>query len=91
MPILATKEEKWTYEDYVQFPDNGKRYQIIQGEVYMSPAPVPYHQRVLAKLGNILYRFVNLNKLGEVFYAPCDVLFSDEDVVQPDIFFISKE
>ncbi|MEW6619844.1 MAG: Uma2 family endonuclease [bacterium] len=91
MPILATKEEKWTYEDYVQFPDDGKRYQIIQGEVYMSPAPVPYHQRISAKLFEILQQFVKINKLGEVFYAPCDVLFSDEDVVQPDIFFISKE
>ncbi|MEW5694303.1 MAG: Uma2 family endonuclease [Candidatus Hydrogenedentota bacterium] len=89
MSTVATEEEKWTYQDYVQFPDNGKRYQIIQGEVYMSPAPVPYHQRIIRKLGKIIDEFITRSNLGEVFYAPCDVVFSDENVVQPDIFFIS--
>ncbi|MEW6608051.1 MAG: Uma2 family endonuclease, partial [bacterium] len=91
MSTVATEEEKWTYQDYVQFPDNGKRYQIIQGEVYMSPAPVPYHQRIIRKLGKIIDEFVTRNDLGEIFYAPCDVLLSDINVVQPDIFFISNE
>jgi Uma2 family endonuclease len=91
MNTVALKEEKFTYEDYVHFPNDGKQYQIIRGEVYMTPAPVPYHQRVIRKLGRILDEFITTNKLGEVFYAPCDVLLSDEDVVQPDLFFISNE
>jgi len=87
----ATKEEKFTYQDYIHFPDNGKRYQIINGEVYMSPAPVPYHQRIIIKLSKILDEFVAKHNLGIVFIAPCDILLSDEDIVQPDIFFISNE
>lgn len=91
MKTTVTKEEIFTYQDYINFPDNGKRYQIINGEVYMSPAPVPYHQTVLLNLAKLLERFVTKNKLGKVFIAPCDVVFSDENVVQPDIFFISNE
>lgn len=92
MGQVAIKEEEiFTYQDYIYFPDNGKQYQIIDGEVYMSPAPVPYHQRVSANLEEILRRFVKTNKLGEVFDAPCDVLLSDINVVQPDIFFISMD
>jgi len=91
MRNVATQEEKFTYQDYINFPDNRKQYQIIHGEVYMTPAPVPYHQSVLRKLGKILDEFVTRNNLGEIFFAPCDILLSNEDVVQPDIFFISKE
>lgn len=92
MRELAIKEdEMFTYQDYIHFPDNGKQYQIIDGEVYMSPAPVPYHQWVSANLEEILRRFVKTNNLGEVFDAPCDVLLSEITVVQPDIFFISTE
>ena len=57
----------------------------------MSPAPVPYHQRVIRELNHILSEFVKRNNLGEVLFAPCDILLSDVDIVQPDIFFISKE
>ncbi|MFH1562352.1 MAG: Uma2 family endonuclease, partial [Nitrospirota bacterium] len=92
MRQTAIKEDEiFTYQDYIHFPDNGKQYQIIDGEVYMSPAPIPYHQRVSRELNNILNEFVKKNKLGEVFFAPCDVLLSDINVVQPDIFFISTE
>lgn len=82
---------RFTYQDYLKFPDDGKRYQIIEGELYMTPAPVPYHQRISRNLGFILWDFVRKRNLGEVFYAPCDIVFSEEDVVQPDIFFASKE
>ncbi len=92
MRQTAVKEEEvFTYQDYIHFPDNGKRYQIIHGEVYMTPAPVPYHQRIIIKLSEILDEFVVKNNLGVVFIAPCDILLSDEDIVQPDIFFISNE
>lgn len=89
--VAIKEEEMFTYQDYIHFPDNGKRYQIIDGEVYMTPAPVPYHQKILWKLAELLGRFVKEDNLGEVFIAPCDVLLSDVDIVQPDIFFISTE
>lgn len=91
MPGPVKEVMKFTYEDYLRLPDDGKRYQIIGGEVYMTPAPIPHHQRLLTRLFKILDDFVTKESLGEIFLAPCDVILSNEDVVQPDIFFISKE
>jgi len=56
----------------------------------MTPSPVPNHQRISGKIEFELRKFVTENDLGEVFYAPCDVHLDDENVVQPDILFISK-
>jgi Uma2 family endonuclease len=81
---------KFNYEDYLRFPDDGKRYQIIEGEVYMVPAPNPYHQMILSNVESILRSFVKAGNLDLVLIAPCDVVFSYADVVQPDIFFISQ-
>lgn len=89
--IRVGEKVKYTYRDYLSFPDDGYTYQIIDGEVFMSPAPSPHHQRVLKRIGRALDEFVESNGLGEVFYAPCDVVLSEENVVQPDIFFISSE
>ncbi len=82
---------KFTYEDYLLLPENGKRHELIDGEHYMTPAPSTKHQRISGNLYSILRVFVKNNKLGEVFYAPCDIIFSDIDIVQPDIIFISNE
>ncbi len=82
---------KFTYEDYLLFPENGKRHELIDGEHYMTPAPSTKHQRISRKLLRILDNFVEKNKLGEVFDAPYDIIFSDINVVQPDIIFISNE
>ena len=89
--MAARQQIKFTYQDYLQFPDDGKTYQIIEGELHMTPAPVPYHQSISRNLEHILWGFVRKKDLGKVYYAPCDIVFSEENVVQPDIFFISKE
>ena len=79
---------KFTYEDYLRLPDDGKRYQVVEGEVHMVPAPTPYHQDSLGRLYVLLRSFIELHRLGKVYCAPCDVILSQEDIVQPDIFFI---
>ncbi len=89
--IPQTHPVKFTYEDYLLFPDDGKRHEIIEGEHYMTPSPTTKHQRILGKLFRILSQFVDERKLGEVLVAPCDVIFSDLDVVQPDLLFVSTE
>jgi len=81
---------RFTYEDYLQLPENC-RYEIVDGDPFMVPAPTPNHQRVSRKLGRFLDDYVTERNLGEVFHAPCDLLLSDFDVVQPDIFYISNE
>ena len=90
MGTAVKKPIKFTYEDYLHF-SNDKRYEIIDGEVHMVPSPVPHHQMVLGNLYLRLCEFVDKKGIGEVYLAPLDVVFSDIDVVQPDIMFISKE
>jgi Uma2 family endonuclease len=83
-------DEKFTYQDYLHLPDDGKRYQVIDGELCMVPAPVPRHQMVSMNLERILHDHAR-KEGGRVFHAPCDVILTDVDIVQPDIFFISQE
>ena len=92
MGVSVLKEKvRFTYEDYVSLPDDGKRYQVIEGDIYMVPAPAPGHQDIARRLVILLNEFVERHKLGRVYFAPCDVILSEEDIVQPDIFFISSE
>ena len=90
MASTATEKRKCTYEDYLKTPDD-ERYELIGGELLMTPSPVPKHQRISRKIEFMLEKFVTENDLGEVFDAPCDVHLDDENVVQPDILFISKD
>ena len=90
-PVILQEGLKFTYEDYLKLPDDGKVYQIIDGEVFMAPAPTPNHQRIALQMAIRLSAFVNEKGLGEVFIAPCDVVLSEENVVQPDILFISSQ
>jgi len=81
---------KFTYEDYLLMEED-KRYEIIDGRRYMVPAPTPHHQWISARLEQALRAFVEAHDLGLVLDAPCDVVLSPTDVVQPDIFFIAQE
>ena len=81
---------KLTYEDYILLPE-GKRYEIIDGELFMTPSPRTVHQRLVVKLFRIIDDFVKKKRLGEVFIALYDVILSKHDIVQPDIVFISKQ
>jgi Uma2 family endonuclease len=82
----------WTYEDYCRIPDDGKRYEVIRGVLYVSPAPRTRHQRVIANLFNALFNFVTARQLGEVLTSPIDVLLPGlASPVQPDILFVSRE
>jgi Uma2 family endonuclease len=83
-------EKVYTYEDYLKLPDDGNRYEIIEGELIMTPAPKTGHQRISRKLLVQLTLFVEKNHSGEVFNAPCDVVLSKTTTVQPDIVFISN-
>jgi len=80
-----------TYKDLEQFPNDGKRYEIIGGELYVSPAPLKRHQRLLRRLTVLFDALAAETGVGEVFFAPVDVRFSDHDQVQPDLIFILHE
>ncbi len=81
---------RFTYDDYVLLPED-RRYEIVDGELLLTPAPTPYHQTVAMRLGFLLHAFVEREQRGQIFIAPCDVVLSRFDVLQPDIFFVSGE
>jgi len=87
----AKLKEKLTYADYLLLPDDGYIYQIIDGELHMAPAPSPYHQRISRNIEFLLWSFVSKNGLGEILDSPCDVVLSPQDIVQPDLLFISRD
>lgn len=80
-----------TYDDYLKLPEDGNRYEILEGVLYVTPAPVPRHQRVSRNLEFILHSYVSAHNLGEILDAPIDVIFSRTSIAQPDLIFISRE
>ena len=81
---------KFTWEDYRTAPED-KRYELLDGELLMTPAPNLKHQAVQFLLGSRLGRFIEERALGNFFFAPCDVVLSNHDVVQPDLLFVSRQ
>jgi Uma2 family endonuclease len=88
---MATPAYKlqFTYEDYLLFPDDGRRHELIGGEHYVTPSPSEKHQIAAANLHLDLGSFVRKRGLGRVFFSPFDLVLSPQDVVQPDLLFIS--
>lgn len=80
----------FTYEDYRTAPADA-RYELLDGDLIMVPAPNLTHQRVQSRLGRRLAQFIEERALGEFFFAPCDVVLTDTDVVQPDLLFVSRD
>ena len=81
----------FTYDDYLALPNDGKRYEIIEGELSMTPSPSTKHQNIILNLVELLRKHVRVHSLGKVFCSPIDVVFSMTAVVQPDIIFVSHE
>jgi Uma2 family endonuclease len=79
-----------TYDDFLKLPDDGMRYEIIDGELYVSPAPSTKHQRVTTRLTSTLDVHTRTNRLGEVFVAPFDVVLANDAIVEPDLVYISR-
>ncbi len=88
--LNPTPAVKFTYEDYRHTPED-QRYELLDGKLIVAPAPNLGHQRIDTRLGALLHTFTQEKNLGEVFHAPCDVVLSNTDVVQPDLLFVSHE
>jgi Uma2 family endonuclease len=81
---------KLTYDDYVQFPDDGLRHELIDGEHYVTPTPIRKHQAIATNLVGIIWSYLREHPVGRVFTAPFDVILSDFDVVEPDLLFLTN-
>ena len=90
MAVQNPVRRKLTYEDYVLFPDDGNRHEILDGEHFVTAAPHLWHQSVVAELISRMTPFVRRHNLGWLYPAPADVLLSEHDTVQPDLLFVSK-
>ncbi len=87
----ATAERlKLTYADLESMPEDGRRHEIIDGELFVTAAPNTRHQRVLMRLAFHLETIRRQLASGELFFAPLDVEFSDSDVVQPDLVYVAR-
>jgi len=81
---------RFNYHDYLQLPED-KRYEILDGELCVVPAPSTRHQTIGLNLLVALAQYVKGSGSGRIFHAPCDVVLSQENVVQPDVIFVSTK
>jgi Uma2 family endonuclease len=87
----ASPGVKLTYDDFLLFPDDGKRHELIDGEHYVTPSPARKHQKIAWNLNGLLWIYLQNHPVGDAFGAPFDVVFSHFDVVEPDLLFVSAE
>ena len=89
--VFGLKQGEWTYDAYAALPDDGQRYEIIDGVLLlMAPVPTPQHQRIGFRISKRLSKYVEETDQGEVFIAPLDVELAPKTVVQPDVFILLK-
>ncbi|HEX8430067.1 MAG TPA: Uma2 family endonuclease, partial [Longimicrobium sp.] len=81
----------WSYAEYAQLPDDGNRYELIDGELHVTPAPRSQHQDILVELTIAAGGFVKAHGLGKFYVAPTDVFLGEGDCVQPDLLFIRSD
>ncbi|MCX8009543.1 MAG: Uma2 family endonuclease [Ignavibacteria bacterium] len=88
--MIGAIKKKYTFEDYEKLPE-GSPFQLIDGELIITPAPIPYHQQLCKKIFIELSKYVEREKIGELLFSPIDVFLSESETYQPDIIFISND
>jgi Uma2 family endonuclease len=81
---MATKLERWTLEELHSLPDDGNKYELVHGELFVTPAPTDDHETILARLTRLVDRYVEANGLGQV-YRPRAVFRFEGSEVEPDL------
>lgn len=90
MKTMQITRRHWTYADYLKL-DDSPRYEVLNGELHVMPAPDLVHQRVVRNISVALWDFVREHRCGEVFWSPVDVILDEKQttVVQPDVVFVA--
>src|SRR5215210_5433594 len=88
---MAAHGVRFLASDIWDAPDNGKKYEVIDGDLYVSPAPVWKHQRQLNRLNVRVSIWVENRRLGDVVTAPTGLVLDDENGLEPDLLFISHQ
>jgi Uma2 family endonuclease len=79
---------KLTYDDFLCFPDDGRRHELIDGEHFVTPSPFERPQRVSLDLTLALGNYLRTSRVGSLYVAPFDVVLSNHDIVEPDLLII---
>jgi len=87
---VAVIDPRYVYEDLLAMPDDGRRHELLEGDLLVSPSPTPRHQRVVGHLLGLLLQLQEAGR-GEVYPAPLDVVFDQHTVFEPDVLFIRTE
>ncbi len=82
---------RWTYEEFARLPNDGNRYEVIGGELFVSASPRPIHQEITGRLSDLLRPFVRQHRLGRALPGPIDVLFAEGDYLAPDFVFVRHD
>ena len=85
---MAAASRTWTIDDVHALPDDGNRYEVIDGELFVTPAPSLVHQRAVFELAGLLRDYLAPQHFAEVLIGPADVVFSPGRAVQPDLFVL---
>jgi Uma2 family endonuclease len=86
---MATRGIRFLASDIWDAPDNGKKYEVIDGELYVSPSPAWKHQFQLNRLNRRVMNWVFDNDLGSVVTSPMGVVLDDENGLEPDLIYLS--
>ncbi len=85
---MPTLKRSWTVADLEDLPNDGNRYEVIDGELFVTPAPSLNHQEAAATLYRLLADYVERQRVGHAFLSPADIVFSPRRAVQPDVFVL---
>lgn len=89
MPIAS--DELWTFDRVQALPADGNKYELVWGELLVTPAPRLAHQRVVARLTHWITDYCQTNDLGEAFGVAGDISWGPDTLVQPDVFVVAKQ
>jgi Uma2 family endonuclease len=89
--VLPTTHRRMTAEEYYQLPEGPPYFQLIDGELFMSPSPNCFHQEIILNIASPIREYLRKHPIGKVIVAPSDVEFDKDNIYQPDVFFIRTE
>lgn len=89
MPLAS--DDLWTVAQVQALPDDGNKYELVWGELLVSPTPRLFHQRVVRRLRRQLEQYCEAHKVGDAWDLPGEISWSEDTLVQPDLFVISPE
>lgn len=89
--VPGPDQGQWTYKEYAAIPEDGHRYEVVDGVLYMAPSPSSNHQDIVLAIASYLRFYMKNTSLGKAYVAPLDLELSYGNIVQPDVFVLLNE